>query len=266
LGIDYYEVLDIAKTATTEQIKAAHRKLVRIAHPDQGGDAIQFRLVQEAYEILHDQAKRTVYDTANGMNHAAAPSAPESTHSEKPANARRQAPQSPPQQAPPNPPPPPRSPPVSGRTSPPRQPPRPATFPAPAFTPAAGHQWPRKPRRGRPRPVTVVFWLTAGLALGLVAFTMLALIADSMQGATSMNGVIAMWGIPAIGYAVWWLMGRPISRALAVWAHSYTVFMALCVALAFAKHDTGFGIFLVAEVASLVAVPMTGRAHRRRAR
>jgi hypothetical protein len=111
----------------------------------------------------------------------------------------------------------------------------------------------------------VVFWLTAGLALGLVAFTMLMSIADSMHGGTSANGVVALWGIPAIGYAVWWLMDRPISRALAIWAHSYTVFVALCVALAFAEHDTGYGIFLAAQVASLAAVPVTGRVHRRRA-
>lgn len=268
-GIDYYEVLDIAKTATTEQIKAAHRKLVRIAHPDQGGDAIQFRLVQEAYETLHDPAKRTAYDTATGMTHAAAPSPPESTRPEKPTNTSRQTPQPPPQQAPPprqppppNPPPAPRYPPTSERTAPPRQPPRPATFPTP--TPAQGHQRPRKPRRGRPRPTTVVFWLTAGLALGLVAFTMLTSIADSMHGGTSANGVVALWGIPAIGYAVWWLMDRPISRALAIWAHSYTVFLALCVALMFAEHDAESGIFLAVQVASLVAVPVTGRVHRRR--
>lgn len=266
-GIDYYEVLDLPKTATSEQIKAAHRKLVQIAHPDQGGDAIQFRLVQEAYETLNDLAKRTAYDTANGMPPAADPSPPESARPEKPTYTSRQAPQPPsPQAPPPNPPPAPRCPPASGQTPPPRQPPRPVTFPAPAHTPAPGYQWSRTPRRGGPRPATVVFWLTAGLTLGLLALTMFTLIADRRHGGTVMDAVIALWEIPAIGYAVWWLMDRPISRALAIWAHSYTVFMALCVALAFAGHDTAYGIFLAAQAVGLVAVPVTGRVHRRRAR
>ena len=259
-GIDYYEVLDVAKTATAEQIKAAHRKLVRIAHPDQGGDATQFRLVQEAYETLHDRVKRTAYDTANSATCAAAPSPPKPTPPEKPNHMRgrtsqpppTRAPQSPPRQAPPPP----------NASTPPRQPPPPATFP----TPAPGYRQPLKPRRGGLRTATIIFWVTAGLALGQVAFTMLVLIVDSLHGGPSTNAVVILWGIPAIGYAVWWLMGGPIPRALAIWAHSYTAFVALFAAFLATRHDNAEAIFFAAQAACLIAVPLTGRFHRRRAR
>jgi hypothetical protein len=109
----------------------------------------------------------------------------------------------------------------------------------------------------------VVFRITATLALCLVAFSMAALIVDSLRGGPSTN-VVALWGIPAIGYAVWWLRDRPIPRALAIWAHSYTVFVALCVVLAFRTHETADAVFLAVQTASLIAVPLTGRCHRRR--
>lgn len=39
------------------QIRRAFRNLVTRAHPDKGGDAEQFRLIQQAYEVLSDPAK-----------------------------------------------------------------------------------------------------------------------------------------------------------------------------------------------------------------
>jgi hypothetical protein len=95
---------------------------------------------------------------------------------------------------------------------------------------------------------------------------MLTSLVDRMHGGTVMDVVVALWEGPAIGYAVWWLMDRPISRALAIWAHSYTVFVALSAALEFGEHDTAYGIFLAVQAVGLVAVPVTGRVHRRRAR
>lgn len=57
-----YEVLDVPKDAKPEAIKKAHRKKVRQHHPDTGGDAASFALVQRAYETLYDDAKRSQYD------------------------------------------------------------------------------------------------------------------------------------------------------------------------------------------------------------
>jgi molecular chaperone DnaJ len=63
---DYYEVLEISRTAEAAEIKSAYRKLARKFHPDVNpGDPTaeeQFKEVQEAYEILSDDQKRQVYD------------------------------------------------------------------------------------------------------------------------------------------------------------------------------------------------------------
>jgi molecular chaperone DnaJ len=63
---DYYEVLGVRKDADAEEIKKAYRKLAMQYHPDRNvGDAEaeeKFREAAEAYDILHDQAKRQRYD------------------------------------------------------------------------------------------------------------------------------------------------------------------------------------------------------------
>jgi DnaJ family protein A protein 2 len=58
-----YEVLDIEKTATSEEIRKAYKKMAYKHHPDRGGDQAIFQEVQHAYEILSDENKRKVYDT-----------------------------------------------------------------------------------------------------------------------------------------------------------------------------------------------------------
>lgn len=60
---DYYEVLGISKTASADEIKKAFRKKAIEFHPDkEGGDETKFKEVNEAYEVLKDQAKRQRYD------------------------------------------------------------------------------------------------------------------------------------------------------------------------------------------------------------
>lgn len=44
------------------QIKRAFRTLVTREHPDKGGDPARFRTIQQAYEVLSDQKKRSEYD------------------------------------------------------------------------------------------------------------------------------------------------------------------------------------------------------------
>lgn len=60
---DYYSVLGVARTATQDEIKRAFRKLAHQYHPDKGGgDEAKFKEVNEAYQVLSDETKRSQYD------------------------------------------------------------------------------------------------------------------------------------------------------------------------------------------------------------
>ncbi|MGZ0149337.1 J domain-containing protein [Kribbella sp. WER1] len=61
-GADHYEVLNVERTASAAEIKSAYRKMALKVHPDQGGNAALFRLVQDAWNTLSDPAKRAAYD------------------------------------------------------------------------------------------------------------------------------------------------------------------------------------------------------------
>ena len=62
---NYYEVLEVPRTASEDEIKRAYRKLARKYHPDvsKEADAEQhFKDVNEANEVLKDSKKRELYD------------------------------------------------------------------------------------------------------------------------------------------------------------------------------------------------------------
>lgn len=69
---DYYEILGIGKHASQDEIRKAHRKLVRQHHPDANPNnpsaSDKFKEAQEAYDVLSDAEKRKQYDA---LGHAA---------------------------------------------------------------------------------------------------------------------------------------------------------------------------------------------------
>ncbi len=63
---DYYQTLDVPKTASEDEIRSAFRKLARKYHPDVAKDKKaaeeKFKEINEAYEVLSDPEKRKKYD------------------------------------------------------------------------------------------------------------------------------------------------------------------------------------------------------------
>jgi len=63
---DYYEILSVTRTATDGEIKSAYRKLAMQYHPDRNpGDKVaeeRFKEAAEAYAVLCDPEKRSLYD------------------------------------------------------------------------------------------------------------------------------------------------------------------------------------------------------------
>lgn len=74
MEVDYYEILEISRDADSDTIKKAYRKLALKYHPDRNaGDKEaedKFKLVNEAYQVLSDEKKRSIYDRygKDGLN------------------------------------------------------------------------------------------------------------------------------------------------------------------------------------------------------
>src|SRR5213592_2604576 len=97
---DYYEILGVKKSASTEDIRKAFRKLARKYHPDVNpGDKKaeeKFKEISEANDVLSDPKKRKIYDQlgfySDNIDPAAAEeqgSAPEDSADSQAAQARK---------------------------------------------------------------------------------------------------------------------------------------------------------------------------------
>lgn len=73
---DYYQILGVGKTASKDEIKKAFYKLAHKYHPDKKeGDEAKFKEVNEAYQVLSDDGKRSKYDQyGSGFENMGGPS------------------------------------------------------------------------------------------------------------------------------------------------------------------------------------------------
>ncbi|CAG8550557.1 3665_t:CDS:2 [Diversispora eburnea] len=74
-GTDYYSILDVPRSATTREIKKKYKLLSKKYHPDKnpGDKEAEQKFVQlaQAYEVLSDDEKRSIYDKfgEEGLKH-----------------------------------------------------------------------------------------------------------------------------------------------------------------------------------------------------
>ena len=61
--MDFYKILNVSESADANTIKKAYRKLSLKTHPDKNkGNDVEFKKVNEAYQILGDPSKKQAYD------------------------------------------------------------------------------------------------------------------------------------------------------------------------------------------------------------
>jgi len=60
---NYYDILGVDKSASESEIKKVFRKKANELHPDKhGGDDTDFKIINDAYQIIGDKKKRAQYD------------------------------------------------------------------------------------------------------------------------------------------------------------------------------------------------------------
>jgi molecular chaperone DnaJ len=60
---DYYQILGVSRSASSDEIRKAYHKLAHKYHPDKGGDEKKFKEINEAYQILSNKEKKAQYDS-----------------------------------------------------------------------------------------------------------------------------------------------------------------------------------------------------------
>lgn len=81
--LDFYEILQIPKVATAKDITTAYKKQSLVYHPERNpGDenaAAKLELINQAYRVLNDPAKRALYDKGEPYDHVTSNTSEESS-------------------------------------------------------------------------------------------------------------------------------------------------------------------------------------------
>lgn len=68
MGVDYYKILGVSRSASASELKKAYHQLALKYHPDKNPTNREqaerrFKEVSEAYDVLSDEKKKKIYDT-----------------------------------------------------------------------------------------------------------------------------------------------------------------------------------------------------------
>ncbi|KAA8529482.1 hypothetical protein F0562_033719 [Nyssa sinensis] len=71
MGVDYYNILNVSRNASEEDLKKAYKRLAMKWHPDKNSTdkkeaEAKFKQISEAYDVLSDPQKRQIYDIYGG--------------------------------------------------------------------------------------------------------------------------------------------------------------------------------------------------------
>jgi DnaJ-like protein len=91
---DLYAVLGVKRTATSNEIKSAYRRLARRYHPDVNSDPaaqLTFARINEAYHTLIDSERRKNYDITGSLSSAARVTPPSSSRDARRAHFQERA-------------------------------------------------------------------------------------------------------------------------------------------------------------------------------